>query len=977
MERRILDLFFFMFCITSLATAGVTGKIAGKITDAKTGDALVGVNVIIEGTAMGAATDLEGDYFILNVPPGTYTVMASMVGFETVRITGVLVNADRTITVNCSMNTTAIELAGVTVVAKRQDVRQDVSSSQVTATSVQVIETPLVQDFDDYIQLQAGVEGELIRGGSRDQVGLVVDGLTMVDNVYNKPINIVNLSAIEEVTLIKGGFQAEYGNIRSGMINVVTKEGKKNYRGGVDYRYTLPALKHRGYSIFDHRNFSLRPYLDPDVCWVGTKNGNWNTYAQQQYPEFEGWNVYAARLNNDDDPSNDMTPEQCRDLFIWQHRADGSDALGHPHPGKYGEKPDQNLDVSFGGPVPVIGKYLGDMTFFASVRDNVTQTTFPSARENKHIRNLQIKLNSRISSSMKLGIESMIGRSELPGEEGGYFPHGGTPMDVEQSVLGVTLDHVLSSRTSYNVRFSMVSLKNDQYGARTLRDTTKIRQFGNIWVDEQPWGWIPVSGYQRSVGDAVVLGGVGAGERNFTKITTYNLKFNFISQINKYNEIKTGFDLVCDDIDVWEGVEDLDPTDNYLIDWEQSPIRVGAYVQDKLEFEGVIANVGLRLDWNNPNTEWYTTDPYSKYFSRIFKNLLEKEAPKEKAKGQLTVSPRIGISHPISDVSKLFFSYGHFYSMPPSFDMYMINYGVASSGIERIGNPSLKMPRTIAYELGYEHKIANMFLLTLTGYYRDVTDEVGDVRYVNYDESVNYAIARNDHYADIRGFEVELRRSWGRWITGWFNYTYMVTTDGMIGREFQYQDPRVQAVEGKRTPVQEKPLPLPYANAMIQVRTPFEFGPKFSGLYPFERFSVNFLCHYHAGDYLTWEPKPPYKLENNLQWKDRWNFDARFVKDFAFGKNEFSLFVDIVNIFDIKYLTGGGFEDESDHRDYMNSLHLPMYSEKKYQDAGYTAGDDKVGDVWSEDKPYINMPNVDFRAWNPPRSITLGFQFNF
>ena len=992
MKKQLMIIFMALLCIASMVIAGTTGKIAGKVVDAESGDPMPGVNIVIQGTQMGAATDVEGDYFILNVPPGDYTLVATMIGYETVNKTGIRVSVDRTITVNFQLKQTVIAGEEVTVVAEKEVVKKDVSASELTASVEQIEAVPLVDDVREFITIQSGIqdeeEGIMIRGGGLDQVGLVVDGLPMVNNVASQPMNIVNLSAIEEISIIKGGFNAEYGNVRSGMFNIVTKDGREKYHASVDFRYSVPHQKHRGESIFSPNNFWLRPYLDPAVAFIGTNSPDspWNAYARRQYPEFEGWNAFSARLLADDDPTNDLTPEQARDLFIWQHRAEGSDALGHPHPGEYGEDPDLNLDVSLSGPVPVVGEMLGGMTFFASFRDNVEQYTIPAATDNFHIQNSMVKLKTNISSSMRLGIEGMYGEennagiqaSNIGGDRGIYFPHGSAAMDIYQSMVGLTFDHVLSPSTFYQVRLSRVHSSNNMYGARTLRNTKVIRKIGAVEVDEQPWGWYPVQGYQYALADRMVLGGVGGGGRDFNKVTTWNLKVDFTSQINKYNQVQAGIDFMADDYDIWQGERGLDPTGNYTIAWEQTPLKLGAYIQDKLEFEGMVANIGLRMDWNDPNTEWFTRDPYSPYFSRVFKDQLEDEGPKEKAEGNIHFAPRIGISHPISDVSKLFFNYGHFYSLAPAFDMYEIDYGVDSQGIERLGNPSLKMPRNISYELGYEHEIAKSFLVRLTGYYKDVTNQVGSVRYVNYDESVSYDIAQNDHYADIRGFEVEIRKNYGRWITGWLNYTYMVETNGLIGREFQFQDPRRQIIEGKRNPVQEKPLPLPFARANIQLRTPQGWGPTIGNIHPLEDFIISVLGFYNAGDYLTWEPVPPYKVENNLQWKARWNFDARFSKQISVGTMDFVLFADITNIFDVKYLTNAGFEDDADHRDYMNSLHLPMYGEKKYKgDPIYTEGDDKVGDVWSEDKPYIDMPNLDYMAWNPPRSVMLGIKLNF
>ena len=110
------------------------------------------------------------------------------------------------------------------------------------------------------------------------------------------------------MNIIKGGFNAEYGNVRSGLINVVTKEGDVRYGGSVDFRIRPAQLKHSGPSMFSPDNFYLRPYLDPAVMWEGTNSGGWDEETQRQYPGFEGWDALSSRLLADDNPSNDLTP---------------------------------------------------------------------------------------------------------------------------------------------------------------------------------------------------------------------------------------------------------------------------------------------------------------------------------------------------------------------------------------------------------------------------------------------------------------------------------------------------------------------------------------------------------------------------------------------------------------------------------------------------------------------------------------------
>ncbi len=302
--------------IVMTSFAGITGKIAGKVTDSETNEPITGANVVIEGEAMGAATDDQGDYFILNVGPGTYTVQAVMIGYTTSTITEVQVSAERTIEINFSLNPTTIMGEEIVVVADRDIIRKDVSGSLISEDQEQVFQVPLVTDIQEFLNLQAGIEGNLIRGGSPDQTGTMVDGLQVSNNRTNEPLIMTNLSAMQELNVTKGGFNAEYGNIRSGLINIITKEGSPRvYHGLIDARYSPAKLKHSGASVYSIENYNLRPYLDPQVAFVGTANG-WDEEIQKNYPFFQGWNAISEELLADGDPTNDRTSQECYDLFM-------------------------------------------------------------------------------------------------------------------------------------------------------------------------------------------------------------------------------------------------------------------------------------------------------------------------------------------------------------------------------------------------------------------------------------------------------------------------------------------------------------------------------------------------------------------------------------------------------------------------------------------------------------------------------------
>ena len=1015
-----------LFVYHGATLAGITGKIAGLITDAATGEPMPAVNVVIEGTTLGGATDNEGHFFIINIPPGTYSLQASMVGYAVESKTGIIVNVDHTTPVDFDLRVTAIAGEEVTVTAEREIVPMDISASQIVADAEQIAEVPLITDIAQYIHLQAGILGDEIRGGGLDQTEFMMDGLMVVDNRTNKPMMMVNLSAMKELNIIKGGFNPEYGNVRSGLINVITKEGSPSvYHGSFDFRIRPPGLKHSGESIFNPMNWNLRPYLDEDVCWVGTKNGTWDIYTQDQYNYFQGWNAISEGLLGDDDPTNDMTAEQARDRYMWLHTVEGSAALGQKER-KYYNKPDWNLDVSFGGPVPY-GQSLGNLSFFVSHRTNWEMMGLPVYREWYKENNTSLKITSRLSASMKLTFEGMYGtvysvsRSLQTGGTGDggpvssghnaisrstsyyqtiYYPSSLGPFDVWRAMQGISFDHVLSPRTFYNIRISRIHIKNhcahnvvmrnsmtDPVTGDLIEENIK-RYFGSVPVDESPYGAMQAGG-PKLMYDNFYYGAHSAGAIDLSKTGGFNVKFDLTSQVDRYNQVKVGFMFNYDDIYTetehlrWEST-----WENRGTKWHQFPFRYGGYVQDKLEFEGMIANFGVRLDYNEPNCDWfdYETETYSKYFTQPYKDVFLTDAPQKRAKGHLLIQPRLGVSHPISEEAKLYFNYGHFYSMPSSNSMYQIQWGRKSDGVRYIGNPSAKIPRTVSYELGVEYNIANLFLIHLSGYYKDSGDQTGSTYYESYDGLVNYGTVENRNYSDIRGFELRLDKRFGRWITGWFNYNYMVETSGYVGRDRNYEDPRMQRVYGDENPYQERPLARPVMRANINIRTPGDWGPgpTIGGVKILGDIHLATLYSWRAGSYFTWDPLETFELVDNLQWKASVNVDQRISKRMRFGKYSVQIFADINNLFNIKRINSRGFQDDTDRYRYYESLHLPLYNGEEYKEAGYTGGNDKPGDlntdkcIWcGNKKDYINMPNRDYLTYLNQRYVYFGIKIDF
>ncbi|MBC8194045.1 MAG: carboxypeptidase-like regulatory domain-containing protein, partial [FCB group bacterium] len=268
--RIILSLL--LFCLPAGLLGGVTGKIAGKVTSAETGEPLPGANVVIVGTSQGAATDIEGDYFVINIRPGSYSVSVSMMGYKTVIIQDVKVIVDHTVNLDFELTTAILEGSEVVVTADREVVIMDRSASEISISSDDINSVPAVRDIQDYLNLEAGIEDDMIRGGGLDQTALMIDGMAVIDNRSNEPLMMLNLSSVEHINIIKGGFNAEYGNIRSGLINVTTKEGSSSgYSGSIDIQLDPAQQKHGGYSLYDPNNYYIRPFLDSPINLIGTK----------------------------------------------------------------------------------------------------------------------------------------------------------------------------------------------------------------------------------------------------------------------------------------------------------------------------------------------------------------------------------------------------------------------------------------------------------------------------------------------------------------------------------------------------------------------------------------------------------------------------------------------------------------------------------------------------------------------------------
>ena len=195
-------------------------------------------------------------------------------------------------------------------------------------------------------------------------------------------------------------------------------------------------------------------------------------------------------------------------------------------------------------------------------------------------------------------------------------------------------------------------------------------------------------------------------QRDFSREVLITSRLDLVSQLGEYHQVKTGFELNYDDLHENIGVVQLSPPLYKMDVFHVIPLRLAYYAQDKIEFKGMIANLGVRMDYTNRRYNYYTN-----LYSSDYNVDSLSQAPVASIKPFFYVSPRIGISHPISTKSKLFFNYGHFYSEPGVSTLFTLRQREAGN-FDRIPNSNLKPERTIAYELGFEQQFGDDIYFT-------------------------------------------------------------------------------------------------------------------------------------------------------------------------------------------------------------------------------------------------------------------------
>ena len=814
---------------------GVGGKLAGTVTS-EDNVPLPGVNIVIEGTDLGAASNENGQYYVLNIPPGYYTVRFMMIGYKTVVQERVLIQSDFTTQVDVVLEQTVLQAEKeVIVTAKRPLIQRDATSSVRVVGAEEIVDMPVV-DFKGVLATQAGFTvdpagGLHVRGGRTKEILYMIDGVEVQDPLGGEFTGTVNQNAIQEMTVISGTFNAEYGDAMSSVVNIVTKEGRDDFRGRVEF-------------ISDQLNAS--PYHQPGAF----------KYLDTSYATVDSLYQYVDLRDS---------------LFTYL---------------------DGNADVVNKPLIPLLDLPLsGSMSLTASGRLPFPRTHYfvaglystydsPLPHGVDINQDIQVKVTSRLVPKIKLTahLQSTNHLYQRYSHSWKYRPTHQAYTFRSNDRLALTFTHTLSKAFYYSFYLS-------QQETATFRGVQ----------DKQPIYELP-NHYQEARTDEMVYfydhGDQGVYTNN--QSTTKEIKFNTTYQANQHHLLKSGFTLTNYHLKTFS-VQNPWPGGTNL--WDSGtfePTEASFYVQDKIEFNFLILNLGLRYDRLDPNAGMWAdiSQPFSwdSTTSSWVPSPLVDVPPVGKW------SPRIGIAYPVTDRTVFHFSYGHFFQNPSYDALYLNAQKDIGATLALVGNPAVKPQKTVAFETGLRQALSSDLALELTVWSKDIRDLLStyEIRHL----ANPYVIFTNTDYASVKGVDFSIQKRFGGYLSGSFNYSLSVAKGNNSNPISGY----FSAYTEEEVPHQEYYLDFDQRHDIalnLSIRIPRKVGPSLGSFYPLSRLNGNILVN--AGSGLPYTPyvDPTFRVIPNSARKP-WTLtvDLRLKKYVDWDPLQLTIFLEVLNLTD-------------------------------------------------------------------------------
>jgi hypothetical protein len=779
MQRKL----FFLLLIVALVPALMfaSGKIRGKVSDAGTGEPLVGANVVVVGTSMGAATNTSGEFTILNIPAGTYTLKTSYVGYQAITLSNVRVNNDLTTEANFQLPTEGVTVATIEITAERPMVNKSATNAVRILDNEFFSKIP-ARGLTAAISTQPGVVNQggniYIRGGRADETGYKVEGVGVTDVLFGGRALQLTAESVEQVQVQAGGFNAEYGGANAGLVQASLRTGTPDrWTASImteTDRYTSMNKKTLGGYTYGYGDFTATfggpvPGLGNKLRFFGSVE---NTFYRDPTRAVRApWNFTGA---------NAVVTDPT--FGVYHKTVARRDTLDIVLPGGNALGGQDNLWIA-------TGTLLFDLA------------------------PLQIRVAGSYSYDNNRGTTTLAN----------VFNQARLPLSITRDGFGsVRVSHVLSPTVFYEASFNYYSntfLTQDPdfgsnlyaYGDSLANAALGYTLRGNSlnWNAWSLWGGAfgvnqpgtQVSGYekraQRSLGGRLDLTAqVKQHELKFGgEYTRYTVRrFNPASEFS-WNQVyrdapnadarelalvKLGGGTDIYGYDVYGNTIENDVIKNgglfYMA--PRKPTFAAAYVQDKIELSDIILNLGIRWDYINPDSK-DVIDPANVHFNSDDLILASDYAATPKTS---VISPRIGFSFPVTDRTVFHAQYGKFVQQTKLRDSY---YGAAGmSGIIKGGffvtgtwGWGLKPTQTTQYEAGLSEQVSDFASFDVVAFYKDIQDQVTwtNIAPAAGSAGQNYGALVNADFATSKGIEVKLALRRTNRISAQFNYTFSDT----------------------------------------------------------------------------------------------------------------------------------------------------------------------------------------------------------
>jgi len=869
----LLLLILLVYCFQ--LNAGITGKITGTVKDENTGEPLPGVNVMIEGTVMGAATNLKGIYVILNIPPEEYSITTSMMGYQSKTVTKVKVRADLTTRINFNIAQTLIPVEGITIIDIRPIIEKDLTESRHIVDADESKHMP-VEAIQDVVAQQAGVIEGHIRGGREGEVIYMMDGVAIVDPLTNRFDSSIPQFGVQETAVYTGGFSAEYGNAQSGVVNIVMKEGGKSQSGSISYQ----TNDFRGMQVFhDYLDYGHQESANRLDFGLGGP---------------EPLTTYLLPLMNLSFPGKGVRYYLAGEMTNTLGRFPHDDETKRTYQGKISYIPATSIKMGFG-----MLKHSNDYHYY-DVRWKYILDHLPDIERDSD--NYSFFFNQMFGS--KTYYEFKISRYKTK-----------RLLNVfEDGTFDINGDGIIDDRDKDGI---------DDFADENRDESVEINgeESGIYWPDLSQYPFTRAQDVNKFYKDGYYRIAWQDDDRE-----TWTARLDLTSQVTEGHQIKTGFEGKYYELFYYRA--DMASGGNVYMDkYKNYPHSTACYIQDKMEFEGIIVNAGFRFDYFNAKTSYPKDKLHPVPDSLITSGGVIKDPVETDPKFQL--SPRIGVSHPITERDVLHFTYGHYFQTPPLYILYRNGNYDFSGAFPMVGNPNIDQEKTVSYETGVKHAITNYAVIDVTGFYKDISG-LTDTESIYYTAANYYTIYRNTDYGNVRGIEVTF---WKRpeglfsYWSGSIHYTYSVAK-GKSSTTRQNYD---YVWAGYVVPTREYPLDWdqPHTlNVNVDFRVPRDealFGIRF-----LNNFGFNIITNYGSG--LPWTPPSRTRIQLINAERRPWTLstNVKINKDFTiFNKFSLSFMTYIYNLF-----------NRSNLQDIANA--------EWYKTFGDPEGQYKDETVWSE-----------------------------